>query len=207
MKKLFIFLFFTANILFAQDDFEGVLKFKIDFKDKTGRMSDEENKQFMGTELMYYVKKNKYKTTLNGLLNITQYYDGKDSLFTKMSVNDKLMYKLASENDEKIISHSFEETDYKILDLKCELLVVKTDKGIHKYYFNSTIRNNPKYYQNHKYGLYNFLSKITKGAIALRSEVDIDKLYSSTELISVDRKKLNDSIFVRPRLEIIPTPR
>ena len=66
MKELFIFLFFTVNILFAQDDFEGVLKFKLDFKDKTGKMSDDEIKYIMGTEQTYYLKGKKYRSSLNG---------------------------------------------------------------------------------------------------------------------------------------------
>ncbi|WP_299623490.1 hypothetical protein [uncultured Tenacibaculum sp.] len=207
MKKLFIFLFLTVNILFAQDDFEGILKFKIDFKDKTGKMPDDEIKYIMGTKQTYYLKGKKYRSSLNGAFKLTAYHEGKDTLFTKMAISDKLMYSLTNKEQEKILSHKFEKTDLKILNYECKLLVVKTNKGIHKYYYSPKLRTNPEYYKTHKSGLWHFFAEKTNGAISIKAIGDLEDSYSCIELISVEKKSLNDDFFVKPPLEIIPTPK
>ncbi len=202
MKKLFIFLFFTINLLSAQDDFEGVLKFKIDFKDKTGEMSDEELKYLMGTEQTYFLKAKKYHSYTNGAFKVTTYHEGKDTIFTKMASSNMLIYELTNVEEEKILSHKFEKTDLKILNYQCQLLVVKTNKGIHKYYFSPELKTKPEYYKNHKSGLWHFFTEKTDGALSIKAISDLEDLYTCIELISVERKTLNDSIFIKPNLPI-----
>lgn len=203
MKKLFLLFVFTINLLFAQDGFEGILKFKIDFKDKTGEMSDDEMRYIMGTEQTYFLKGEKYHSITNGALKITSYHEGKDTLFTKMAMSDKLMYNLTNRDEEKIISYQFEKTDVKILNYQCELLIVKTDKGTHKYYFNRKLKTNPEYYKNHKSGLWNFFMEKTGGALSIKAITDAKDMYTSIELISEERTPLDDDIFIRPSLPII----
>ncbi|WP_299673361.1 hypothetical protein [uncultured Tenacibaculum sp.] len=203
MKKLFIFLFFVANIVTAQNDFEGVLKFKLDFKDKTGEMSEDEVKYFMGTEQTYFLKGKKYRSSFNGAFKMNTYHEGKDTLFTKMAISENLMYSLTNIAEEKILSHKFEKTDVKILNYQCELLIVKTNKGIHKYYYSPELRTKPEYYKNHKSGLWHFFTEKTNGALSIKAISDLDDSYSCIELISVERKSLNDNIFEKPNLPIV----
>lgn len=77
--------------LLAQDNFEGIIKFKLEYKDKTGEMSDDQLKQYIGSEQTYYLKNEKYKSELNGLLKMTTFYNGNDTLFLKTSMSDVLM--------------------------------------------------------------------------------------------------------------------
>ncbi|WP_170064482.1 hypothetical protein, partial [Polaribacter glomeratus] len=77
VSMLFVLLFqLTIN---AQENFEGILKFKIEFQDKTGEMTDEQSKQFVGNKQTYYIKGKKYKSELNGMLKMTTYHEGKDT--------------------------------------------------------------------------------------------------------------------------------
>ncbi len=196
----FLLLQFTLQ---AQDNFEGIIKFKVEFKDKTGEMSDENMKQFMGNEQTYYLKKEKYKSELNGLLKMTTFYNGNDTLFMKTAMTKSLMYaKVTEEEEEKVISHKFTDITETIAGVKCKLVIVKTTKGTHKYYYSNDVRIDPKYYKNHKMGLWNYFMKITNGGISIRSITDVEDSYSKIEAVFIERKTLDDKIFIRPNLPI-----
>ena len=132
LSILFILLFQFST--FSQENFEGILKFKIEFIDKTGQMTNEQSKQFMGDKQVYYLKGKKYKSELNGMLKMVAYHEGKDTLFTKMNGVNSLMYTITNEEEEKVISYEFKKTDKVVIGYKCELLEVKTNKGFHQYY-------------------------------------------------------------------------
>ncbi|PQJ77386.1 hypothetical protein [Polaribacter glomeratus] len=204
VSMLFVLLFqLTIN---AQENFEGILKFKIEFQDKTGEMTDEQSKQFVGNKQTYYIKGKKYKSELNGMLKMTTYHEGKDTVFTKMEGMSSLMYSLTSIAEEEVISYEFRQTDKIILGYECKLLEVKTNKGFHQYYFNKDLKVDPETYKEHKSGLWDFFTEKTGGALSILSITDIEDVKSSIELISVNRKKLDDSIFKRPNLLIVKMP-
>ena len=210
MKKIkFAFILFILSFQFslnAQENFEGILKFNIKIQDKTGQMTDEETDLYVGNVHTYYLKGEKYKSEMNGMLKMATFHEGRDTLFTKMNGVNTLMYSLTNESEEKVISYDFKQSDKIVLGYKCELLEVKTNKGIHQYYFNKDLKNNPTAYENHKMGLWDFFNEKTGGAISIIQISDVEDFKSSIELISVDRKKLDDNIFVKPNLPIVKMP-
>ena len=207
MKKITLFIsLFISISSFSQEYFEGIVKFKTQFKDRTGQMTDEQAKQFLGTEQTYYLKGDNYKSSFNGLLAMTGYYNGKDTIFMKMQGNSTLLYTLSSKQEEKIISYEFKKTDVVLLGYKCELLELKTDKGFHKYYFNRKIKINPKYYKNHKAGLWHFFLEKTGGAISLKTSADLIDSYNAIEIISIKKKILDPLVFKKPDLPIVKMP-
>ena len=201
---LFILLLqFTS---YSQENFEGILKFKIKIQDKTGEMSDQESEEFMGNEQIYYLKGKKYKSELNGMLKVITYHEGKDTLFTKMNGVNALMYSLTSIEEEKVVSFKFKKTDVTVLGYKCELLEVKTNKGFHQYYFNRDLKSDTRNYENHKMGLWDFFTSKTGGALSIISISDVEDYKTSIELTSIDRKKLDDTIFIKPKLPVVKMP-
>lgn len=204
LSILFVLLFQLSTS--SQENFEGILKFKIQIQNRTGQMTDEQSNQFMGDEQLYYLKGNKYKSELNGMLEMTTYHEGKDTLFTKMKGVNSLMYIITTEEEEKVISHEFKKTDKIVLGYKCELLEVKTNKGFHQYYFNRNLKSDTENYKNHKTGLWDFFTEKTGGALSIISISDVENYKSTIELISIDRKKLDDSIFIKPDLPVIKMP-
>ena len=202
MKRIYIItvLLLVFNVsLYSQNNFEGILTFKIQMQDKTGQMSDDESNLYIGTEQKYYLKGKKYKSEMNGLLEMKTIHEGKDSIFMMIKGQDALMFELTNVADEKIISYEFKETNEVILGYKCELLEVKTDKGFHKYYFNRNFKNGPDSYENHHMGLWSFFNEKTGGAISLKSISDLEEIKSSMVLISIENKELEDSIFTKPK--------
>lgn len=200
-----IFLFQTS--LSAQEYFEGILKFKVKAQDKTGQMSDEETALYMGTEQTYSIKGKKYKSVLNGMLKLTSFHEGKDTIFSQMVGQNNLFYELTSVAEEKVISYEFKKTDKVVLGYACELLEVKTDKGFHQYYFNRKLKCAPETYKNHKMGLWDFFTEKTGSALSIISISDVEDIKLSIELIAVDRKKLDDSIFIKPDLPFTKMPK
>ena len=204
MKKIILLILLSVSLsTFSQEYFEGILKFKSEFKDKTGQMTDEEAKQFLGTEITYYLKGDHYNSSMNGFLKMKTYYNGRDTIYLNMQGNNNLLYTLSSKEEEKIISYEFKNTDIVILGYKCELLEVNTNKGFHKYYFNRNIKLNPEDYKNHKAGLWHFFLEKTGGAIALKTSGDWKDSYNAIEIISIERKQLDKSIFKKPNLPIV----
>tara|TARA_R110000787_G_scaffold127817_2_gene239279 strand:+ start:4837 stop:5478 length:642 start_codon:yes stop_codon:yes gene_type:complete len=204
--KLLIFFTFLFFQLFsaAQESFEGTIKFKFEYLDKTGELSDDQAKQYMGTEQLYYLKKEKYKSVLNGLLNMKTFYNGNDTIFMKMSGTESLLYDLITrEDEEKIISHEFTDVTEKIAGLNCKLVIVKTNKGIHKYYYTEKVKINLEYYKNHKMGNWNYFLKITNGCVSIRHESDLKDSYQKIEVITIIKEPIDDEIFERPNLPII----
>ena len=118
----------------------------------------------------------------------------------KTAMESSLNYvNVTDEEKEKVISHEFTNVTETIAGVLCKLLIVKTNKGTHKYYYSNEVRIKPKYYEKHKLGLWNYFMKVTNGGISIRSISDLKDSYSSIEAISIERKKLDDSIFERPK--------
>ncbi len=209
MKKAILIIVLAILYLSAiksKKDFEGIIKFKIEYRDKTGKTSNEQVKQIMGNEQVYYLKKDKYKSELNGFLNMKLFYNGNDTVFLKIKHQDKLIYRLVNEEpDKKILSHKYTDITETIAGIKCKLLKVTTNKGTIDYYYSDEVRIDPKYYENHKFGLWSSLMKLTNGGISIKSISDFHDSYESIELISLQRKKLDDTIFERPNLPIEKT--
>ncbi len=210
MKKI---IFYTISLLLfqftsqAQENFEGIIKFKSEFVDKTGEVPKEQIKKLMGDENVFFLKEEKYKSEMNGLLNMKSFYNGSDTLFVKMYGTKSLMYELITKKEEeKVLSHEFTKITKKIAGIDCKLLIVKTNKGVHKYYYSDDVKIDPKYYKNHSLGLWNYFMKITKGGISIKHVSDLKDSYSSIEAVSIERKKLDEAIFNRPNLPIIKMP-
>ncbi|WP_435415411.1 hypothetical protein [Polaribacter aestuariivivens] len=202
----FTLLFFLQFSIYSQENFEGILKFNMQIQDKTGDLADEQSKQFVGDKQTYYLKGKKYKSELNGMLKITTYHEGRDTLFTKMNGTDVLMYSLTNVDEEKVISYEIKKTDKIVLGYKCDLLEVKTNKGFHQYYFNKNLKCAPSTYENHKMGLWDFFTEKTGGALSIISISDVEDFKSTIELIAIERKNLDDTIFVKPDLPIVKMP-
>ena len=50
-------------------------------KEKTGQMTDEQAKMFLGSEQIYYIKDGQYKSEMNGMMKMVTTYLGGDTLY------------------------------------------------------------------------------------------------------------------------------
>ncbi|CAL2055715.1 DUF4412 domain-containing protein [Tenacibaculum sp. 190524A05c] len=207
IKFLSFILLLVVNSIVAQKSFEGVITYKLSYQDKTGEMSDEEAKEFMGSKQTYYIKGNKFKTEMNGMLKMSQYYTGKDSIYTKMGTSQFLMYIKTDEQKEKILSIEEKKSVTKIMGKDCDLLDIKTDEGTIQYYFTSDFKVNAEDYKNYKYGLWYYCLDKANGSLPVKLIMDTEELKLTIEAVKVENKELDDAIFELPKgMNIIKMP-
>ncbi|MCH2032050.1 MAG: DUF4412 domain-containing protein [Tenacibaculum sp.] len=207
IKFLSFILLLVVNSIVAQKSFEGVITYKLSFHDKTGEMSDEEAAQFMGSEQVYYIKGNKYKSVMNGMLSMSQYYTGKDSIYTRMATGNNLMYLKSDEQKEEVLSMKEKKSAAKIMGKNCDLLDITTNEGTTQYYFTSDFKVNSEDYKNHKYGLWYYCLDKANGSLPVKLIMDTEELKLTIEAVKVETKELDDAIFELPKgMNIIKMP-
>jgi hypothetical protein len=196
---LLITFIFSQLSVQSQKNFEGVITYDLDFRDKSGQMSDDEAKQYIGNTQTYSIKGKKYKTELNGLLKIQVFYPGTDTLFTKMNGVNELMYVEASKGDEKVLSYTIKKSITTIAGYSCNLLEVTSTTGSIKYYYSSKVKINASDFKNHKQGLWEFCLEKTNGALALKAIQDYKDSKVTMVAKTIEKKELDDVIFELPK--------
>lgn len=188
------------------NSFEGIIKYKLKFQDKTGEMSDEDGKMFMGDEQIYYIKENKYRSEMNGMMKMTQIYSGNDTLYSLMGGIDAVLFNLAIENPDSLISYKIEDSKEKIKGLKCKVLKIIADNGTVDYYFNPIIAIASDAYKNHKYGFWKLSLEVTNGALPLKLIADYGDVKIETVAKKITPQALNDNLFIVPNLPRVKNP-
>ncbi|MEN1784639.1 MAG: DUF4412 domain-containing protein [Bacteroidota bacterium] len=203
----FVLALLCAFTIAAQTDFEGTITYNIKFQDKTGKMTDAQAASFMGMEQTYYLKGNHYKSVMDGHLKMTQYYTGKDTLYSTMAGVNALIYIDAKQNKEKVISSNITKGQEVVAGYPCDVLEIKTDKSTTTYYFSPEIRTNPEGYANHNYGLWAYCLEQTKGALPLKTTITSAEMQLSMEAKTVAAGPLEDTIFELPKdLPLMKSP-
>lgn len=209
MKYVLISFLCLLNLKIAAQNeyFEGTITYDLVYQDKTGEMTDEEAKQFMGNEQKYSIKGNKYISEMNGMLSVKQICAGNDTLYSMMGGINALMFIDTKENLDSLISYTITDTEETILGYDCKLLEIKSTEGLTRYYFSPKIVVNPEDYKNHEYGFWKFSLEVTGGALPLKSISDYEDLKLVTVAKSIELKALDDAIFIIPSdLPLIPSP-
>lgn len=212
MSKIKILLVISVLFSILQDSskekyFQGVITYNMDYTDKTGEMSKEESKQYIGNEQKYFIRGSKYKSVMNGLLKLTQFYTGNDTLYSTMKGVKAVMYIDTKKQEEKIVSSIIKKKEMLILGYDCNVLEVETTGGTMKYYFNESLKVDKDLYKNHKKGFWYYCLNKTEGALPLRWETDTSELKLMIEAKKVDYRILGSSVFQIPKgLPIMKSP-
>jgi Domain of unknown function (DUF4412) len=209
MKKILIpsalFLVFAAAA--QTGPFEGKIVYNLKFHDKTGAMSDAQSAQYLGTEQRYYIEGGRYRSEMNGLMQMTQVYPDNDTLYTTMKGMNALLYVDARILKDEVITQTITASEEKIAGYACKLLEIKSKKGSLKYWFSEEVRADPADYQNHQYGFWKLCLELTGGALPLRLVSDDPKVLMETVAQSVVREEVDDILFVLPKgLPLTPSP-
>ena len=222
MNKLFTFLLliflapiFCGNlndisssdlmILKNIDPFEGKIIYDLKFIDKTGSMTEANAKTYMGTKQVYTIKGNKYKSEMNGMMKITQYYLGQDTIYNQMGGVNGLMWIDSKINSDEVISFEIEENVEKVNGIDCNKLTIKSKHGSTEYFYNSNYAANPSDYSNHEYGFWKFCIEKTK-SLPLKSISNSEGVYVEITASEIKPMKVNEQEFMLPDLPRIKSP-
>ncbi len=179
--------------------FEGQITYALSIKDKTGEMSVEETKMFMGDEQVYTMKGNKYRSEMNGMLNMTQIYLGQDTIYSQMLGAEAVYWIDATRNTDQMIDYKIEQNVETIAGVECDLLTINSEEGTTKYYFNKKYYSNAKNFKRHKYGFWNFCMDKTN-AIPLKSSIESKDMFIEVTAKNINEAKVSDEAFEIPNL-------
>lgn len=183
----------------SQPQFEGKIVYSLNFEDKTGALTKEQAKMIMGNQKIYTIKGSKYKNELGGMMKITQYYTGQDTLFNQIEGMDNLLWVDARSNPDTLISYKIDKNAETINGIDCDLLTINSKEGVTKYYFNKKYSVRPEYYINHEYGFWKFCIDKTK-SIPIKSVSDTKDVYIEIVAKEIKKMKIEDSEFNIPDL-------
>jgi hypothetical protein len=189
----------------SKSDFEGKIIYSLTFEDKTGAMSKEQAKMFMGEQQIYTIKGNKYKSEMNGMMKMTQYYLGQDTLYNQIGGMNNLFWIDATSNPDELISYNIDKNVETIAGINCDLLTIKTKDGTTKYYFNTLYQLNPENYANHEYGFWKFCIDKTK-SLPIKSVIDTKDVYMEIVAKEIKEMRIDDSEFNIPNLPRMKSP-
>ncbi len=187
----------------SSNSFEGTITYDLVMEDKTGEMTSEQMKNFMGNEQIYMIKGNKYKTKMNGVLEMTQYYIGGDTLYNHLGEN--LLWIDSTKNPDELINFEIKENVEKVNGIPCDLLTIQSKKETTHYYFNRSYGINPTDYVKHEYGFWKFCIEKTQ-SMPLKIINDSEDLHLEMVAKQIAPMKIDESEFILPDLPRLESP-
>lgn len=185
--------------------FEGKIVYDLIYEDRTGAMTKEESKMFMGNEQTYTMKGNKYKSEMDGMMKMSLYYLGSDTLYMQIQGMNSLMWIDATSEKDKLIDYTITENAETIAGIPCDLLTVKSEEGVLKYYFNKKYKANQADYAQHEYGFWKFCIDKT-GAIPLKQISDAADTYLEMTAKEIKEMPIDAAEFTLPNLPRVKSP-
>ncbi len=207
MKKIILILLVVGfwschsnkKISDSNKSFEGKIIYDMKFMDKTGEMTPEQSQMIMGNEQVYWIKRNKYKSEMNGMMKMVQYYLGGDTLYNKMNGVNSLLWINATVNPEKMKDYKIEKNAETVAGINCDLLTIISEDGVDKYFYNKKYNVNPEDFENHEYGFWKFYIEKTK-ALPIKSISDKKDYYIEITAREITKMPVDDIKFTLPDL-------
>lgn len=198
MKKTIILFFaFIMALPAIGQTFEGKIAYTNAYKSKKWAMSDEKLNTMMGTKQEFYVKGGDYKSITNGTFQWTQYINKDNKVYVKILDNETIYWNDALKQDEKILTIEVHKNAAEVLGYKCDEVVITTESGTSKFYFNSIASVDPKLFTNHKFGnWFDYLN--VANAWPLKIVIDSDKFSLESVATEIKEMKLDSKSFLLP---------
>lgn len=186
-----------AITCFAQQ-FEGKIVYKNAYKSKIPNITDEQFNMMMGTQQDFYIKNGNYKSVVNGQMIQWQLYLNKDNkLYSKTAQGPAVYWNDGNMNMDSVVKSEINKNAITILGYSCDELILTTKFGVQKFYYNSKLGMDPKYFENHKFGNWNeYISKAK--AVPLKLIMDTPQFAIESIATEVVPQKLEDKVFELP---------
>jgi hypothetical protein len=161
VKNSVLTIIISLSTAVVAGEFEGVIEYRNSYLDEAGDNNHRLAKRG-GSKRFYYIKAGDYKSVTNGNWFEYQIYLSKtNKIYTKMHNKDGLNVVNASHNKYPVLDYSVSLDQGEVLGFKCDLITIKTEKGVYKYYFSSAHKLNPEFFKNHQNGNWDFYTSKT----------------------------------------------
>lgn len=200
MKKtfflcLFLWLFFALR---AQS-FEGKIIYSMKIESKLPNVSDEQFTQMLGDTQEYFIRKNYYKSVMNGkVLQWQIYQPAENKLYNKMNTTDTLYWNDAGENKDAVLSEKIVRNADTILGYACDELLLTCLGGTQAYWFAKNVAPvDASLYKQHKLSNWFYVLNRTH-ALPLKYRIDNPQFTLTSTAVSLLPMKLSDALFALP---------
>ncbi|WP_116125409.1 hypothetical protein [Lewinella sp. IMCC34183] len=189
----------------AQAPFEGTIVYDFTFRDRTGQMTDEQARTFLGTEQTYRIRGGSYASQLDGLVGMTVVYQGGDSLFTYFLNAPQVLYNVVTVADDSLISYTIEEDVAEIAGVPCDLLTILSRAGTTRYYYSTDYPADARLFARHRFGWWSLCTELT-GSLPLKTVTDLEHLYTEGTARIIRAEPVNDAAFAVPDRPRVAAP-
>ncbi len=168
-------------------------------------MTKKQTKMFLGDKQVYTIKGDKYKSEMNGMMKMSQIYLGQDTVYSQIGGMKNLLWIDATSNPDKLIDFNIKKNAKTIAGLKCDLLTIRSEEGVTKYYFNEKYSVDPDNFKHHEYGFWKFCIDKTH-AIPLKTISDMEDMYIEMTAKEIIQIEIDDTEFELPNLPRVESP-
>lgn len=187
--------FFLVIPFFLAQSFEGKIMYSNSYQSKITNLTNEQLNGLMGTQQVYVIKGNNYKSALNGSFTKLQIYRGDENKsYTLTAKSDTLYWEDYGQNKDKAISYEIKQNQDTVLGITCNVIVVQTEKSKTYFYYNSKYSVNPELFKQHNYGNWYYIISKTK-ALPLKTVFENEQFVMTSIATEITPMKLEDNVF------------
>lgn len=204
-RIIFIAIYILSISTSFGQNFEGKIIYSNTCISNIPQITSESLSSLIGSKQKFIIKEGNYKSITNGTFFDWQLYINTSGKFyskvtsseTTNCIDDKKQHK-----EDEVISLKLNKNVTKILDYNCDELIVKYNRKVEKYYFNSGIIINTKIFKNNKFqNWYGYFLRANVFPLKMITETFALTFESiATEIIPL---KIEDKTFELPKGIII----
>lgn len=187
-----------------QENFEGVINYKITYTSYDSTLSINDLKQNYGKSAKFYSKNGNTKWVLSDSYYQSVTYLRNKNIIYYLTDSDTIQYEEAKDNYEKINEAIILEEKENVLGHKCNILRIKsriTEEGyedinrVRSFYFSPKFKLNPSWFLDYNVNNMNAIySKMGSFPLKIVDEFEFFKI--EYEAMEIKSKKLNDEAFI-----------
>ncbi len=198
---IFLILVFGPNLFAQTTDFEGIIDYNVSAK---GRYNDISEKDIMRSLLesgqtTVMVRKGNYRYFSS--IKDTWVINFERRVYYRFSGIDTLYFREFKDDTSNVLGAERGTEEKNIAGYNCKRITFYTTSGKHEYYYAPDLYNNPEYDKDIRIGRIDAFVKETS-SMWLSHKVETDNYSLTSTAARVERKKIEDSAFVLPRLPV-----
>ena len=190
-------LFLCSTCIFGQA-FEGKIVYTNSYVSKTKNLSAAELSKLFGARYEYYIKGANYKSVSDGNLEFMLYVPAENRVYMKLRDQESVTSIDAGANASKVLKKVINRKVEKILGFECDEVILTTEQGSTKYYFNAEFSVDKRLFEKHAFGNWYELVSVTN-SLPLKSIVETPQYIATSEAVEIKRIKLTTKDFVLPK--------
>ena len=199
MKPITLVLLLFVSLKGDAQFFEGMVKYDISYQSHLPSVTNDQMAEWSGTNMQYFIKGGYYRFDFLNGENIQWmiYLDSTQKLYTKLFLNDTIYWKYVNYTPDTILSITVNKSVTEILGRRCDEIIFKVPAGLHKYYYDPSIRIDKSFYINHINGNLSDFLKISNSIPLMEVfESDISTIQSTA--IKIEPNQPDADVFKLP---------